>query len=134
MGIEIDDKNLPLAIIMRLLEASIFPLTLFILCLVILNVTRSRYSIIERFQLSILFGVVFLIFAFGGVLMTSDVLVKAEDNFFSTVFGVCGLGLSLFAFRLSEFRGIPWWTIIPWLLVTGLTLVTVIERILLVFR
>lgn len=134
MNNDVDDNGYPFLTIERLFEASIFPLILFIFCLAILYTTKSRYSILERFQLSMLFGVVFLIFAIGGVLMTMDVLLKAEDNFISTVFGVCGLGLSLSAYRLSELRGIPWWTLIPWLLVTGFTLFVVIDRVRYVFR
>lgn len=129
-----DGKNLPLEILRILFEASIFPLVMFILFLVILEMTKNRYSITERFQLCILFGVLFLIGAIGAVHLTTDYLFKTVAHFTYTASGVCGLGISLYAYRLSKLRGIPIWTIITWILITGATLLIVLERIIVVFR
>ena len=126
--LDLDDKNLPLVIVLKLLEASIFPVFLFVIFLIIQHAYKTSLSISKRFQLSLIANFIFFIGALGGVILTNDVMVRAVFYFTMFSAGVCGLGVSLFSYRLSKFRAIPKWSIILWGIFTILTLILTIQK------
>ena len=108
----------------KLLESSIQPILLFSLFLVLLYLTRSSYSITARVQFSILAMFVFLMCSFDEYRNWMG-FYRYIAEYKVTVYAICGLGFSLFAFRqfgFKRFNEIPRATALLWALVTGILL------------
>ncbi len=100
MDLNPESENLPPDVASMLLEETFFPITVFLIIWLVLVITESILPKKHRFSIALIAAFGFLVFTFQGARF-NHYLYYDLKNFQCMVFGACGLGLSLFAFRLE---------------------------------